>query len=150
MLVANAAQGAGLLPWCRRAACTFYLALTRVPEWSKHKRDEVVPILRQGEHTVVSADAAAALVKSKADRRRHDRRRSTGAVYTPNCTMMTATLSRKPTTLSHPLQIAGTYIKEFVHGDLGRTVPSVGSLLGCRADILQLDVTHVEDTWSKR
>ncbi|CAN0421428.1 unnamed protein product, partial [Ectocarpus sp. 8 AP-2014] len=39
---------------------------------------------------------------------------------------------------------AGTYIKEFVHGDLGRTVPSIGSLLDCRADILQLDVTNVE------
>ena len=24
---------------------------------------------------------------------------------------------------------AGTYIKEFVHGDLGRTTPKVGSLL---------------------
>jgi tRNA pseudouridine synthase 10 len=24
---------------------------------------------------------------------------------------------------------AGTYIKEFVHGDLGRTTPNVGSLL---------------------
>ncbi|CAM9945068.1 unnamed protein product, partial [Hapterophycus canaliculatus] len=43
---------------------------------------------------------------------------------------------------------AGTYIKEFVHGDLGRTVPSVGSLLNCRADILQLDVMNVEDKWS--
>ena len=27
---------------------------------------------------------------------------------------------------------AGTYIKEFVHGDRGRTVPSVGSLLASR------------------
>lgn len=44
--------------------------------------------------------------------------------------------------------VSGTYIKEFVHGDLGRTVPSVGSLLNCRADILQLDVTNVEDKWS--
>jgi hypothetical protein len=26
---------------------------------------------------------------------------------------------------------AGTYVKEFVHGDLGRTTPSVGSLLVC-------------------
>eukprot|EP00903_Cladosiphon_okamuranus_P021634 g19890.t1 len=43
---------------------------------------------------------------------------------------------------------AGTYIKEFVHGDLGRTVPSIGSLLNCRADILQLDVTRVDDKWS--
>ena len=41
----------------------------------------------------------------------------------------------------HLLASAGTYIKEFVHGDLGRTVPSIGSLLDCEADILQLDVT---------
>eukprot|EP00252_Welwitschia_mirabilis_P001867 TRINITY_DN11837_c0_g2_i2.p1 TRINITY_DN11837_c0_g2~~TRINITY_DN11837_c0_g2_i2.p1 ORF type:complete len:309 (+),score=58.89 TRINITY_DN11837_c0_g2_i2:96-1022(+) len=39
---------------------------------------------------------------------------------------------------------AGTYIKEFVHGDLGRTHPSIGSLLGCVAEILQLDVTDVK------
>jgi tRNA U54 and U55 pseudouridine synthase Pus10 len=38
---------------------------------------------------------------------------------------------------------AGTYVKEFVHGDRGRTTPSVGDLLGCEADILQLDVTGV-------
>jgi tRNA pseudouridine(54/55) synthase len=34
---------------------------------------------------------------------------------------------------------AGTYVKEFAHGDLGRTVPSVSSLLGCKTDILELD-----------
>ncbi|CAK7346076.1 unnamed protein product [Dovyalis caffra] len=39
---------------------------------------------------------------------------------------------------------AGTYIKEFVHGDLGRTHPSIGSILRCRAEILQLDVTDVK------
>ncbi|KAD7477083.1 hypothetical protein E3N88_00219 [Mikania micrantha] len=39
---------------------------------------------------------------------------------------------------------AGTYIKEFVHGDLGRTHPSIGSILGCRAEILRLDVTDVK------
>ena len=39
---------------------------------------------------------------------------------------------------------AGTYIKEFVHGDLGRTQPNIGSLLRCDADILQLDVTAVD------
>ncbi|XP_042495230.1 tRNA pseudouridine synthase Pus10 isoform X1 [Macadamia integrifolia] len=39
---------------------------------------------------------------------------------------------------------AGTYIKEFVHGDFGRTHPSIGSILGCRAEILQLDVTDVK------
>ena len=40
---------------------------------------------------------------------------------------------------------AGMYIKEFVHGDLGRTKPSLASLLGAPTDILQLDVLHVED-----
>merc|ERR1719192_1856213 len=34
---------------------------------------------------------------------------------------------------------AGTYIKEFVHGDRGRTHPSISSLLGCQAEITQLD-----------
>jgi len=40
---------------------------------------------------------------------------------------------------------AGTYVKEFVHGDFGRTSPSVGSILGCEADILQLDVIGLKD-----
>ena len=35
---------------------------------------------------------------------------------------------------------AGTYIKEFVHGDLGRTYPNLGTILNCNTDILQLDV----------
>ena len=34
---------------------------------------------------------------------------------------------------------AGTYVKEFVHGDCGRTYPSVRSLLGGRVDITELD-----------
>ena len=38
---------------------------------------------------------------------------------------------------------AGTYIKEFVHGDLGRTFPNLSSLLECEADIYQLDVAEV-------
>jgi len=42
---------------------------------------------------------------------------------------------------------AGTYIKEFVHGDFGRTVPSLGNLLKTECDILQLDVLAVELDW---
>ena len=47
---------------------------------------------------------------------------------------------------------AGTYIKEFVHGDFGRTQPSVGDLLNLplttSVDILELDVQHVHlDEW---
>ncbi|KAJ6998910.1 hypothetical protein NC653_014917 [Populus alba x Populus x berolinensis] len=46
--------------------------------------------------------------------------------------------------LLHLCTQAGTYIKEFVHGDLGRTHPSIGSILRCRTEILQLDVTDVK------
>ncbi|CAN6582421.1 unnamed protein product [Malus baccata var. baccata] len=46
--------------------------------------------------------------------------------------------------LLHLCTQAGTYIKEFVHGDLGRTQPSIGSILSCRAEILRLDVTDVK------
>ena len=38
---------------------------------------------------------------------------------------------------------AGTYIKEFINGDLGRTYPNLGSLLNCECDILQLDVEEI-------
>eukprot|EP01105_Mastigella_eilhardi_P010509 TRINITY_DN2457_c0_g1_i1.p1 TRINITY_DN2457_c0_g1~~TRINITY_DN2457_c0_g1_i1.p1 ORF type:complete len:543 (-),score=132.07 TRINITY_DN2457_c0_g1_i1:131-1729(-) len=39
---------------------------------------------------------------------------------------------------------AGTYIKEFCHGDFGRTQPNIGTMLHADADILQLDVTAVD------
>ncbi|KAI9140485.1 hypothetical protein BKA69DRAFT_1125580 [Paraphysoderma sedebokerense] len=60
---------------------------------------------------------------------------------------------------------AGTYIKEFIHGDLGRTRPSFGDLLGTlhrevfingedlsrkwvvQADLLELDVVNVDLVW---
>lgn len=41
------------------------------------------------------------------------------------------------------LSSAGTYIKEFVHGDLERTVPNVGTFLEDDVDILQLDVCEL-------
>nr|XP_022330873.1 putative tRNA pseudouridine synthase Pus10 [Crassostrea virginica] len=42
---------------------------------------------------------------------------------------------------------AGTYIKEFVHGDFGRTTPNLSSLTGQECDILELDVQSVELDW---
>jgi tRNA pseudouridine synthase 10 len=42
---------------------------------------------------------------------------------------------------------AGTYVKEFVHSDLGRTVPSVADLIGVQTEILSLDVDAVELDW---
>lgn len=43
---------------------------------------------------------------------------------------------------------AGTYVKEFVHGDFGRTKPSLSDLLGgIPVDILELDVEHIDLDW---
>ncbi|XP_045114054.1 tRNA pseudouridine synthase Pus10-like [Portunus trituberculatus] len=42
---------------------------------------------------------------------------------------------------------AGTYIKEFVHSDLGRTVPNLGEIMGCEVDIIALDVENVALDW---
>ncbi|XP_033733824.1 putative tRNA pseudouridine synthase Pus10 isoform X2 [Pecten maximus] len=44
---------------------------------------------------------------------------------------------------------AGTYIKEFVHGDFGRTTPNMNTLTGMECDILQLDVLSVLLDWPK-
>ena len=44
---------------------------------------------------------------------------------------------------------AGTYIKEFVHGDEGRTRPNVSSLLGAAepSKCLTLDVEQIHMDW---
>uniref|UniRef100_A0A671TH02 tRNA pseudouridine synthase Pus10 n=1 Tax=Sparus aurata TaxID=8175 RepID=A0A671TH02_SPAAU len=42
---------------------------------------------------------------------------------------------------------AGTYIKEFVHGDFGRTKPNLCELLRTDTDILELDVESVDVDW---
>ena len=40
---------------------------------------------------------------------------------------------------------AGTYVKEFVHGDCGRTYPSISSMLGGRVDITELDCEGIAE-----
>ena len=40
---------------------------------------------------------------------------------------------------------AGTYIKEFVHGDDGRTVPSISGELGVGCTVKTLDVLEILD-----
>ncbi|XP_063392372.1 putative tRNA pseudouridine synthase Pus10 [Cydia fagiglandana] len=45
---------------------------------------------------------------------------------------------------------AGTYVKEWCHGELGRTAPSLRAALAARADILALDVAAVLLPWPPR
>ena len=43
---------------------------------------------------------------------------------------------------------AGTYVKEFVHGDFGRTMPNLRTILDCQeVDIVALDVEEIELDW---
>jgi len=42
---------------------------------------------------------------------------------------------------------AGTYVKEFVHGDFGRTKPSLCDFLNVEVDIVALDVTSINLKW---
>lgn len=39
----------------------------------------------------------------------------------------------------------GLYVKELIHGDEGRTRPSVAEILGARVEVEELDVTYVEE-----
>ena len=40
---------------------------------------------------------------------------------------------------------AGTYVKELVHGDHGRTEPSLAGALGVACEVVELDVLDVLD-----
>lgn len=42
---------------------------------------------------------------------------------------------------------AGTYIKELVHGEFGRTEPSISSIIGQAIDIVALDVNGIDLDW---
>lgn len=42
---------------------------------------------------------------------------------------------------------AGTYIKELVHGDFGRTEPNFSSIVGVPMDIIALDVIGIDLDW---
>ncbi|XP_052860530.1 putative tRNA pseudouridine synthase Pus10 [Anopheles cruzii] len=45
---------------------------------------------------------------------------------------------------------AGTYIKELVHGDFGRTQPNLCKMIGMPIDIQALDVMAIDLDWPKR
>ncbi|XP_066247646.1 putative tRNA pseudouridine synthase Pus10 [Euwallacea similis] len=42
---------------------------------------------------------------------------------------------------------AGTYVKEFIHGDFERTHPNITSLVGCPTDIVALDCIDIDLVW---
>lgn len=45
---------------------------------------------------------------------------------------------------------AGTYVKEFIHGDFGRTQPNLSIIMKTECDILELDVESVDVDWPKQ
>ncbi|XP_057654540.1 putative tRNA pseudouridine synthase Pus10 [Diorhabda carinulata] len=47
----------------------------------------------------------------------------------------------------HLVTQAGTYVKEFVHGDFNRTNPNLSKIISYPTDVLALDVTNVELEW---
>ena len=42
----------------------------------------------------------------------------------------------------------GFYIKEFIHGDNGRTTPSIAEYLGVGVKSIELDVVEIEEAFS--
>ncbi|KAL3286525.1 hypothetical protein HHI36_001030 [Cryptolaemus montrouzieri] len=44
---------------------------------------------------------------------------------------------------------AGTYVKEFIHGDFGHTYPCLGNLINTDVDIFRLDVIGIDLNWPK-
>lgn len=42
---------------------------------------------------------------------------------------------------------AGTYVKEFIHGDLERTSPSLSEILNTNIDLIKLDVIGIHSKW---
>lgn len=44
---------------------------------------------------------------------------------------------------------SGTYIKEFINGDMGRTSPSLSEIVGGYCDVVELDVLSVEDDFPR-
>ncbi|KAI5161724.1 tRNA pseudouridine synthase 10 [Nematocida ausubeli] len=45
---------------------------------------------------------------------------------------------------------SGTYIKEFINGDMGRTTPSLSEVVGEYCAVLELDVLSIEDTFPSK
>ncbi|KAF7282622.1 hypothetical protein GWI33_002340 [Rhynchophorus ferrugineus] len=45
---------------------------------------------------------------------------------------------------------AGTYVKEFVHGDFNRTTPSLSSVVGYPTDLVALDCIDIELIWPEK
>lgn len=43
--------------------------------------------------------------------------------------------------------VGGIYIKEFVHGDFGRTVPSLSSVLGVLLELIELNIITKSCNW---
>lgn len=70
--------------------------------------------------------------------------RRAAAVRTRHILSLTARLVNDHWFALHLSTSAGTYVKESVYGDCGRTNPNVSSMLNCKTDITQLDCEGIQ------
>ncbi len=102
--------------------------------------DEEVPLQKVNE--AVEALTASEIVQRTPTRvahRRADRERERRVLEAEVVALRGSTLELRLRTE------AGTYVKEAIHGDEGRTRPSLATLLGTKAAVVELDVLEIHD-----
>lgn len=97
----------------------------------KEKLNEVV---RSFEGTAIIQQTPLRVTHRRADKAR-ERRIINARVESFDGEMMTLALTAE----------SGTYIKEFIHGDQGRTQPNLSQELGVACDVISLDVIAIAD-----
>jgi len=119
-----------------------YLATVRLNgKVDKEKLNEVV---RSFKGTAIVQQTPLRVTHRRADKAR-ERRIHDASVESFDGEMMELALTTE----------SGTYIKEFVHGDQGRTRPNLSTALGIQCEVISLDVTAIADDvneeykWSK-
>lgn len=113
------------------------LCLVPRPEFSDSLREKLVGLEELGTVELTQKTPLRVLHR----RANCDRKRS---VYQMCATVFDDDLQKNGAYFMFKLKLctqAGTYVKEFVHGDFGRTKPNLRLLLGCDSvDIVGLDV----------
>ncbi len=114
---------------------TYRVSVRFGEEIDSERLKKVIAVLRGAE---ISQQTPKRVVHRRADRVRKRKVLEIEALSLPESGMVTgAEIEIKAQ--------SGTYIKELMHGDDGRTVPSLAELLGVRVTVESLDVIHIHD-----